>query len=92
MRRYVIDINALISFVTDRNPAQQKQVAELFEAAAALKCSLVCPQHVLTDFVFVMDRVYGVAKTDIGAMIGDFIAMPGIEIRNEIDFPTLLVL
>jgi predicted nucleic acid-binding protein len=92
VKRYVIDTNALISFVTDRNPGQQKRVAELFEAAAALKCSLVCPQHVLTEFVFVMDRVYGVAKAEISAMIEDFIALPGIDVRHDIDFPMLLAL
>jgi len=92
VKKYIIDTNALISFVTDRNPAQQKRMAEIFEAAAALKCTVVCPQHVLTEFVFVMDRVYDVAKPHISAMIADFIAMPGIEVRHELDVPALLLL
>lgn len=59
MKKYIIDTNALISFVTDRNAAQQQVVAPLFEAASRLKCTLVCHQSVVTEFVFVMDKVYG---------------------------------
>uniref|UniRef100_A0A831U9S1 Type II toxin-antitoxin system VapC family toxin n=1 Tax=Geobacter metallireducens TaxID=28232 RepID=A0A831U9S1_GEOME len=92
MKKYIIDTNALISFVTDRNLAQQERIAGVLEEAARLRCTIICPQHVLTEFVFVMDRVYGVAKAEIGAMVGDFIAMPGIEVRHEVDFAGLLAL
>ena len=90
MKRYVIDTNALISFVTDRNPEQQQKVASLFESAAHLKVAILCHQHVLTEFIYVMDRVYGVAKDEINRMIGDLIAMPGIEVVHEFDFKTVL--
>lgn len=92
MRKYVIDTNALISFVTDRNLAQQEVVAPLFAAAARLKCTLVCHQFVLTEFVFVMDKVYETPKETINAMVRDFIAMPGVELRHETDFSTVLSL
>ena len=36
MKKYIIDTNALISFVTDRNPAQQRRIGEIFEGAAML--------------------------------------------------------
>ena len=72
MRKVVIDTNALISCVTDRNPTQQEAVARVFDEASRLKCSVICPQHVLTEFVYVMDRVYGVAKTKIATMVADF--------------------
>ncbi len=90
MKKYIIDTNALISFVTDRNPAQQQIVAPLFEAASRLKCTLVCHQFVLTEFVFVMDRVYGTPKITINAMLKDFIAMPGVELYQQTDFGALL--
>ena len=90
MKRYVIDTNVLISFVTDRNPGQQQKVAPLFESAAHLKVSILCHQHVLTEFVYVMDRVYGVPKDAIHRMIGDLIAMPGIEVVHAVDFKTVL--
>lgn len=90
MKKYIIDTNALISFVTDRNPAQQEIVAPIFEAASRLKCSLICHQFVLTEFVFVMDKVYGTPKKTINAMLHDFITMPGVVVHQQTDFTTLL--
>lgn len=90
MKKYIIDTNALISFVTDRNVAQQEVVAPLFEAASRLKCTLVCHQFVLTEFVFVMDKVYGTPRETINTMIKDLIAMPGVELYQQTDFRALL--
>lgn len=90
MKKYIIDTNVLISFVTDRNLAQQEIIAPLFEAASRLKCTLICHQFVLTEFVFVMDRVYGAPKTTINKMLRDFIAMPGVELYQQTDFNVLL--
>lgn len=90
MRKYIIDTNALISFVTDRNMAQQEVVAPFFEAASRLRCTLVCHQFVLTEFVFVMDKVYGTPKETINTMLKDFIAMPGVELYQQTDFRVLL--
>lgn len=90
MKKYVIDTNVLISFVTDRNPAQQEIIAPLFESASRLKCTLLCHQFVLTEFVFVMDKVYGTPKESINSMVRDFLSMPGVEIHQGTDFNTLL--
>ncbi len=92
MKKYIIDTNVLVSFVTERNLAQQDIVAPLFEAAARLKCTLVCHQFVLTEFVFVMDKVYGTPKETINAMLHDFIALPGVELHQQTDFSAVLSL
>lgn len=92
MKKYIIDTNALISFVTDRNLAQQEIVTPLFEAAARLKCILVCHQLVLTEFAFVMDKVYSTPKKTLNTMLGDFITMPGVEIYQQTDFTAVLSL
>ncbi len=92
MKKYIIDTNALISYVTDRNPAQQHIVAPLFEAASRLKCILVCHQFTLAEFVFVMDKVYGTPKETINSMLRDFVAMPGVELHQQTDFSVLLSL
>jgi predicted nucleic-acid-binding protein len=89
MRRYLIDTNALISFVTNRNPEQQRFIAPLFESAAHMKALIFCHQHVLTEFIYVMDRIYQVPKDKIGQMIKDLIEMPGIEIIQDVDFKTI---
>jgi predicted nucleic-acid-binding protein len=90
VRRYVLDTNALISFVTDRNQQQQEKIAPLFESAAHMKAVIFCHQHVLTEFIYVLDRIYGVPKGEIGRMIKDLIEMPGIEVIQEVDFNTIL--
>ena len=90
MRRYVIDTNALISFVTDRNLEQQRKIATLFESAAQMKAVIFCHQHVLTEFIYVLDRIYQVPKEEIARMIKDLIEMPGIEVIQEMDFNTIL--
>jgi len=86
----VIDTNALISFVTDRDPAQQEKIAALFDEAAKLKRIILCPQNALTEFVYVLDSVYGTSKKKIRLMIQDFLALPGVEIVNDIDFESVL--
>ena len=90
MKRYVIDTNVLISFVTDRNQEQQQKIAPLFGAAAHLKAVILSPRCVLTEFIYVMDKVYHLPKDEIGRMITDLIHMPGVEIIQECDFDTVL--
>jgi predicted nucleic-acid-binding protein len=51
---------------------------------------IFCHQHVLTEFVYVLDRIYHVPKDEIGRMIKDLIEMPGIEVIQEADFKTIL--
>jgi len=90
MKTYIIDTNALLSFVTDRNPEQQAPMAALFSRAAGLNCKIMCHAHVITEFVYVLEKVYGHDKPAINRMIYDFMAMPGIDITNDIDFKILL--
>jgi predicted nucleic-acid-binding protein len=90
VKKYIIDTNALISFVTDRNPEQQQKVVPLFESAAHLKALILCHQNVLTEFIYVMDKVYQVPKEEIGRMIADLVEMPGIEVIHRIDFNAVL--
>ena len=90
MRTLVIDTNALISFVTDRNPAQQKKIAVIFEEAAQLKTRILCPQNVLTEFVYVLQKIYKQPRSRIQSMISDFIVMPGVKLIHDLDIEALL--
>ena len=60
MKKYVIDTNALISFVTDRNLEQQAIVKSVLENVSRLKGVVLCHTHVLTEFVYVLEKVYQV--------------------------------
>jgi len=88
----VLDTNVLISFVTDRDPAQQAKIGTLIEKAARAEASLLCPQNVLTEFVYVMNRVYGIESKRIAMMIADFIDLPGVEVVDKLDYSRLLSL
>jgi predicted nucleic acid-binding protein len=90
VRKYIIDKNALISFVTDRNPEQQVKIDKLFNDAARLRILVLCPQNVLTEFVYVMDKVYQIPKSEINKIVRDFIDMPGIEVVHDLDMKTLM--
>jgi len=89
LKNVIIDTNALISFVTDRNPAQQHKIADLLDSAAQLRLKVLCPQNVLTEFVYVMDSVYRVGKAEIRNIGRDFIKLPGIEVVHQLNLKTL---
>jgi predicted nucleic-acid-binding protein len=90
MKKRVIDTNALISFVTDRNPDQQGKAAAILEDAARLKATILCPQNVLTEFGYVLEKIYKHPKSQIRSMIADFVTLPGVQITHAVDFETLL--
>jgi predicted nucleic-acid-binding protein len=90
MKTFIIDTNALLSFVTDRNPEQQATMTELFEQASGLDCTILCHTHVITEFVYVLEKVYGREKRSIRQMILDLTALPGIDVVKEINFESLL--
>ena len=91
MKNYIIDTNALISFVTDRNPAQQDKIAKLLDSATQLKVRVLCPQNVITEFVYVMESVYRIDKAEIRDIVRDFIKLPGIEIIHQLSLKTLFI-
>jgi len=90
VKQYFIDTNALISFVTDRNPSQQEPVARLFEQAAQARAVVLCPQNVLVEFAYVLDKVYRQPKALIRQMLTDFLALPGVTVVNDVDFAEVL--
>lgn len=90
MKRVIIDTNLLISFVTDRNKEQQEQAAHIFDAARHSRLSILCHQNVLTEFVYVLHRIYKVEQSAISTMIDDLLATPGIEAVNDLDYQKLL--
>lgn len=89
MRAFVVDTNALISFVTDRNVVQQGHIKDILESAAQLKCIVYCPQNAITEFVYVMEKVYQVPQAEIRSMVQDFLDLTGVEIVHELDYKVL---
>lgn len=92
MRSLVIDTNALVSFVTDRDPAQQGRVAAIIEKAARAETTLLCPQNVLTEFVYVLQRVYAIEPKLIASMMTELMDLPGVRVVDDLDYSRLLAL
>lgn len=90
MKRIVIDTNVLISFVTSRNSDQQELAAPLFEEAAKARCALICPSNVLTEFAYVLHKIYSVPKNEIATIMKSFIALPGVTIAGDVSYEYLL--
>lgn len=92
MRHYVIDTNALLSFVTDRNPAQQAIMTAVFDQVAAARAAVHCPHNVIAEFVYVMETVYRQPKPLIKSVIADFISLPGVTIVDKTNIKSVLSL
>ncbi|MBN1904264.1 MAG: PIN domain-containing protein [Deltaproteobacteria bacterium] len=90
MKKIIIDTNVLISFITDRDLEQQKMASVLFYGASQYKYLILCPQNVLTEFIFVMDKVYNSSLEKINEILNDFISMPGIEVIHDLDLQLVL--
>jgi predicted nucleic-acid-binding protein len=65
-------------------------MAGIFQEVVKLKAVILCPPNVLAELICILDKVYGVPKTDIRRMVKDFLVMPGIQLVHEIDFESVL--
>ena len=90
MKKIIIDTNCLISFISDRNPDQQEQVASLFNNARRLKTMIVCHHHVISEFVYVLTSIYSLQSEKVQQMVTDLISMPGTQFTSDVDMKTLL--
>lgn len=92
MKKVIIDTNCLISFVTDRNPTQQKIIATLFDYAQHQKIQIVCHHHVVSEFVYVLTSVYSLPKEKVQKMIADLVDMPACMYTSDVDIQTVFSL
>ncbi len=92
MKKVIIDTNVFLSFVSDRNPRQQALAAGLFERAASLKTTILCPFHVASEAVYVLTSVYGAEASTVNAMLGAFIATPGLDVLTDVSLAGVLKL
>ncbi|TAL34029.1 MAG: type II toxin-antitoxin system VapC family toxin [Spirochaetes bacterium] len=92
MKKYALDTNALVSFVTDRDERQRAKIFPYFTKAAGMGCALVVTETVLSEFVYVLSHVYSVEEAVIAEMIKALAAMPGISTDTAFDLDGILEL
>ena len=92
MKKYLIDTNCLISFITDRDPGQQRIIAKYFEDASDIKCELVIVDSVITELVYVLEKVYRINIKIISDILHSLIETPGITVHHNFDLSKILKL
>jgi predicted nucleic acid-binding protein len=90
--RIVLDTNVLVSFLTDRDPAQQARAAKLFAAAASGADELVLHQMVVSEMVYVLTNLYRLDASTVAAILADLLALPGVRPLDSVDWPAVLEL
>lgn len=90
MKSVVVDTNVVLSFVTDRDPHQQRAAAWLFEHAASGEHRIVLPQVVLIEIVYVLQNLYRTPVAEIAGLLDDLLGMPHVVADNEVPWHAVL--
>lgn len=90
MKRILVDTNALVSFITDRNADQQAQTFALFERAAGREVELLLHQAVLGEFVYVLLNFYRLDPLEVADLLRDLLDLPGAQVVDGISWMRVL--
>lgn len=90
MRQVLLDTNVLLSFLTDRDPRQQEQAAELFRQASVGDQILLLHQAALTEMVFVLLNVYRISSKETAQILDELLDMPGTQTLDGLSWPLIL--
>lgn len=89
MKNILIDTNALLSYVTDRNKNQSNKMLDIFDRACKLEFQICIVSNVITEFVFVLQKIYNTKPTLISNILKDMNTMPGVYLHHGF-FPETL--
>ena len=90
MKSVAVDTNVVLSFVTDRDPRQQRAAARLFEDAASGERRIVLLQVVLVEIFCVLQNLYRTPVGEIAVLLDDLLAMPHVIADNEVSWHAVL--
>ena len=77
MKKILLDTNALISFIIDRDEAQNQMVYEILSGKYDFNVYLI--SNVISEFVYVLQRIYLVPSCKISQMVKDLLKMPNLD-------------
>jgi len=80
----LIDTNFLLSAITDRDATQRETTQKLFTSEALHRASIQIPQFILFEATFVLTSNYRQSEERVALMLGDLVAMAGVEIVHEL--------
>jgi len=90
MNKLIIDTNAVLSYLTDRNPDQQLIVLKIVNEIDKNDGILYCPSDVLSELVYVSKSVYNFTEEEIKTQILSLFAIPQIEIVSQMNIQSIL--
>src|SRR5579884_2080348 len=81
-----IDTDVIIRFLTGDDPKKQAAAATLFEQIEQGLLTIVAPDTVIADAVFVLSspRLYHIARSDIRDMLSSLINFPHFRVENRL--------
>ncbi len=77
---FLIDANALVSYLTARIPRQAALVEEHINRASNVECEIIVTQSVMNDLVFVLEDIYGFEPSAIVPALNGLLRNPGIRL------------
>jgi len=87
MKNILIDTNGLISFVVDRDKRQNQLMYDLLSGKENVNLILI--SNVISEFVYVMDKVYKIELAEVSRMVRDLLKMPNLDFV-EGNFPEII--
>jgi len=80
-----VDTDVIIRLLTGDDPDKGAEAAVLFQAVEAGNLSLLAPDTVIADAVYVLSspRLYNLPRLQIQALLMPLLRLPGFKVRNR---------
>lgn len=85
-----VDTNVLVSFLTDRNPAQRATAERWLDAAANGDIEILLPQLMVAELIFVLTRTYGLSMAEVAKIVRKLLVLPGVVVVDSFAWSVLL--
>jgi predicted nucleic acid-binding protein len=80
-----VDTDVIIRLLTGDDPGKEAEAVALFQAVEAGQVSLLAPDTVIADAVYVLSspRLYNLPRLQIQALLMPLLRLPGFNVRNR---------
>lgn len=83
MKKYFVDTNLFIRYLTNDDPEKAEKVGELLKQAEQGTVKLITAEIVIAEIVWVLESFYELDKTRISEMLEAILSTPGLEVLNK---------
>ena len=78
MKKFIVDTNCLISYLTNRDETQRIFVGPYFDSAARSQCTLIVLDVVIIELVYVLSGVYCIDLETVHDIVHIILHTPGL--------------